>query len=324
MSNLFIQFIFVLTVFCVISQAIADSAAEDTLSHDGCVGAKLEDRVLFHYSFTFQNDTAGPALRRNQQPYYIHMPEVQDTDGMYTHLLGMCENSTRRITFETLEGTDLFPIVQWNSPLFQLNERVVVDLHMHKITIPEEYQIFDALKAANISLALDLIEAHQGINAMDEYGQTPLMIAVSRQYQPVVAALLNTRRPLVDINLVKASGFSALFYAVEKASPGILQALLRRGADPNLAVTQDGSRGNTPLHYACMLEKVKHATLLLEYGANPYLQNEHGQIPYKMIPGDAVVSTKRQYRQIFDEAYKKIEQMQEQELSGAGQTQGEL
>jgi len=136
--------------------------------------------------------------------------------------------------------------------------------------------------------------------------------------------LLNTRRPKVDINQVKANGFSALFYAVEKAAPGILQALLRRGADPNLAVTQDGSLGNTPLHYACLLEKVKHATLLLEYGANPYLQNEHGQTPYKMIPGDAVASTKRHYRQIFDEAYKKIEQMQQQEEAGAGQTQGEL
>lgn len=111
---------------------------------------------------------------------------------------------------------------------------------------------------------------------------------------------------------------------MEKAAPGILQALLRRGADPNLAVTQDGSLGNTPLHYACLLEKVKHATLLLEYGANPYLQNEHGQTPYKMIPGDAVASTKRHYRQIFDEAYKKIEQMQQQEEAGAGQTQGEL
>jgi ankyrin repeat protein len=233
----------------------------------------------------------------------------------------MCANSTRRISFESTKTVDLFPIVQNNSPLYQLDEKVVLDLHVHHVTVAEDYQLFDALKTANISLALELIDEHKGINSMDEYGQTPLMIAVSRQYQPIIAALLNTRRPKVDINLVKASGFSALFYAVEKANSGILQALLRRGADPNMAVTQEGSTGNTPLHYACLLEKVKHATMLLEYGANPYLQNEHGQIAYKMIPGDATASHKRAYRMIFDEAYKKIEQMEQQEGT---QSQGEL
>jgi len=64
MSNLFIQLIFVLTVFCVISQVIAEEVAEDTMTYEGCVGAKLGDRVLFHYSFIFQNDTVGPTLRK--------------------------------------------------------------------------------------------------------------------------------------------------------------------------------------------------------------------------------------------------------------------
>ena len=249
---------------------------------------------------------------------------MDDSDGIYTNLIGMCANSTRRFTYDTTKDVDLFPIVQNNSPLFKLDEKLVLDLHVHHVTVAEDYQLFEALKTANISLALDLIEGHKGINSMDEYGQTPLMIAVSRQYQPIVAALLNTRRPKVDVNLVKANGFSALIYAVEKANPGILQALLRRGADPNMAVTQDGSRGNTPLHYACLLEKVKHATMLLEYGANPYLKNEHGQIPYKMIPGDATTSNKRNFRQVFDEAYKKIEQLEQQGASAHRQGDGEL
>ena len=111
---------------------------------------------------------------------------------------------------------------------------------------------------------------------------------------------------------------------MENASPGILQALLRRGADPNLSVAQEGSKGNTPLHYACLLEKVKHATLLLEYGANPYLRNQHGQLPYTMIPGDATISHKRAYRQIFDEAYAKIEQAEREQEGSAMQGNGEL
>jgi ankyrin repeat protein len=35
------------------------------------------------------------------------------------------------------------------------------------------------------------------------------------------------------------SGFTALFYAVQYASIEIVQALLRRGADPNSAVLQE-------------------------------------------------------------------------------------
>jgi hypothetical protein len=80
------------------------------------------------------------------------------------------------------------------------------------------------------------------------------MISVIEGYPPVFAALLNTYRPTVEVNKVrltfsmvnfnvslliymllkvKSSGFSALIYAVQSAPPGIVQALLRRGADPN-------------------------------------------------------------------------------------------
>lgn len=297
----------IITVFILSVLSLADLSIIDVKSQPECVGAKLGDHVLFHFSMTYQNGSTGPNIKQNQQPYYMQLPEVADEDGIYTSLVGMCDNSTRRLTYSTMLDAQAHPLIQGRSELYTLDETFIIDLHMHKVTIPEDYQIFTALRAANISLVLDLVEQHRGINSMDEYGQTPLMIAVSKQYQPVVAALLNTRRPKVDINLVKANGFSALFYAVEKANPGILQALLRRGADPNLAIVQDGSRGNTPLHYACMLEKVKHAEILLEYGANPFLSNEYGQTPFKMIPPDTVPSIRRQYQSIFEEAHKKIE-----------------
>lgn len=61
-----------------------------------------------------------------------------------------------------------------------------------------------------------------------------------------------------------------------------------------------GSKGNTPLHYACLLERTKHAELLLEYGALPDARNEHGQRPLDLVPRDAVRSTKLYFKRIFD------------------------
>ena len=61
MSTLFIQIILVL---CVLTQVRAETVREDIVTHEACVGAQLGDRVLFHYSFRFQNDTTGPVLRK--------------------------------------------------------------------------------------------------------------------------------------------------------------------------------------------------------------------------------------------------------------------
>jgi len=144
---------------------------------------------------------------------------------------------------------------------------------------------------------------------MDEWGQTPLMLALSRPREllSVVAFLMNTRRPMVDVNLAKASGFTALFYAVEHNLPvEILKALLRRGGDPNMAATSEGSIGNTPLHYACFLEKLKHAEALLEYGANPFATNQHGQNPFQLIPVNMLKSSKLAFQKIFQAAESRL------------------
>ena len=85
----------------------------------------------------------------------------------------------------------------------------------------------------------------------------------------------------------------------------MLQALLRRGADPNVVIFQEGSRGSTPLHFACLLEKFKHAQLLLEYGANPLAMNEYGKTPSQLLPADIVPSLKIQFKRIFDEGVEK-------------------
>jgi len=54
------------------------------------------------------------------------------------------------------------------------------------------------------------------------------------------------------------------------------------------------------LHYACLLEKPKHAEALLEFGANPFAVNEFGLTPLQLLPNDAVRSVKIQFKKVFD------------------------
>lgn len=214
---------------------------------------------------------------------------------------GMCLNSTRRITWDSSKKVNTQPIfVDPALGLKTSTDGIYIDLTVQHITTHDEYQMFSALRGANYSQVLDLIEKHVGVNAVDEWGQTPLMVAVQTNRVDVVAALLNTRLPKADVNAAKPSGYTALFYAIERAGPSIVSALLRRGADPNVALLHEGSKGTTPLHFACMLEKTKLAELLLEYGARPDAKNEHGQVPLQLLPADAVRSSKLFFKKMFE------------------------
>lgn len=55
-----------------------------------------------------------------------------------------------------------------------------------------------------------------GVNAVDMYGTSALMAAVEAgsKMQMVVASLINSWRPSVDVTYTKPSGHSVLFYTV--------------------------------------------------------------------------------------------------------------
>ena len=131
------------------------------------------------------------------------------------------------------------------------------------------------------------------------------MIAVQRENLVIFSALLNTRMPKVNVNLAKASGHNAIFYSVQSSKTTMLNALLQRGANPNVQLLSDESYGNTPLHFACAMEKLKHVELLLEFGANPLAFNMYGQAPLHLLPKDALKSTRMYIVKLFKEAVDK-------------------
>jgi hypothetical protein len=118
----------------------------------------------------------------------------------------MCKNSVRRMKWEDGSLVNLLPLFVKDSivDIADREKGLIIDLTVAQITTADEYQIFSSLREGNMSHVLDLIEQHVGVNAVDEWGQTPLMIAVQMNRVDVVAALLNTRMPKVEINARKS------------------------------------------------------------------------------------------------------------------------
>ena len=126
---------------------------------------------------------------------------------MHQGLKGMCLNGTRKLTFNQTENLDLAPLHIYKASLVDIKGPINCVVTVVHITSQEDYAIFEAFKKQNVTLVLDIIDAHKGINAVDEWGQTTLMTAVGMNHQNIVAALLNARMPRVNVNAAKFVSF---------------------------------------------------------------------------------------------------------------------
>lgn len=291
--------------------AVANSATtvtENVFVPEHCENTAVpDDHVLFKFELEFGDKSLSKENLKSDEFALEHVVLSSDVASVvHQGLTNMCPSYVRRITITDSADADLYPILEHNSERLAGGHEVVLTLTVTHVTGPKDYAIFPALASGNASLVIDLIDEHKGINSRDENAATSLMIATQQGILPIVAALLNTRMPKVNVNLAKPTGYTALFYAVASPKPTILQALLRRGADPNVSLLQPNGRGNTPLHFACLWEKTKFVELLLEYGANPMASNNAGQNPLQLLPADAVRSTKTYIARLFSDAAKKL------------------
>eukprot|EP01041_Mallomonas_annulata_P000184 gene184-317_t len=295
--------VFIVVFPCLVAYVIGSQPiiSDEFVPNDCPRYANPSDHLLIEFRVTQAGMTVGPSYEPPGQLFHILLDQ-SDALPIQRGLKGMCENATRVLKWDSTMNLNLNPLITINGITESEESELIVSLKLHHITDSNDYQIIDAFKTNNISLVLDLITEQKGINALDEWGQTSLMIAVQKEQVEVVAALLNARMPKVMINTQKSSGYTALFYAVELKTPMILKALLRRGADPNVSLLQQGARGNTPLHFACLMEKAEHAAQLLEFGANTQAVNEWGMTPLQMLPGGTVPSIRMKFKKLFEDA----------------------
>jgi ankyrin repeat protein len=130
------------------------------------------------------------------------------------------------------------------------------------------------------------------INIPEIIGRTPLSMAAERSEVEAVATLLKYG---ADPGISSYSQTSALHYAATAKNPECVRLLLEAGVDVDCMTNWD----QTPLHFAAAFTKdVRHAKLLLDYGADPNKRDRDGIVPLSWCaisnnPGVATVLLER-------------------------------
>jgi len=133
-----------------------------------------------------------------------------------------------------------------------------------------------------------LIDHTADLNAEDFYGETPFFKAVKYSYFEAVNLLIDLgknrlrRHETPTGNLTDRA--SELFCAV---STGDLRRVKQLLADGNDDVDEaDAEFGRSPLHEAVEQGHLQIVKMLIDHGANVFVQNNHGRIPRDFLPSN--------------------------------------
>ncbi|PSN51165.1 hypothetical protein C0J52_06081, partial [Blattella germanica] len=185
----------------------------------------------------------------------------------------------------------------------------------------EQGALAEDIKCSNLENEMKLTKSGQNPNIKDEYGNSVVHLAVNFHLVRTVDLLLNFE---CDFDGINREGETPLLTAVKLGNKELAIKLLKDGANPN---AKDGY-GNTPMHYAAVMNLVKVVDCLLElkcdidstnrggetpllkaiereneeiaitllkHGANPNAKDEYGRTPMHYAAHGANPNTKNEY-----------------------------
>jgi len=139
-----------------------------------------------------------------------------------------------------------------------------------------------AAHCGDIRVVRALLVAGADINARTKGNVTPLMNSVNMACgKPEIT--LSLIQSGADVNVADSNGETALWIATTESSPEVMEALLRKGADPDVQSKSLGFTGDTPLHMAASNGLREPVELLLRYGAKATIRNARGQTALDVV-----------------------------------------
>lgn len=122
----------------------------------------------------------------------------------------------------------------------------------------------------DLQLVKLLISSGAKANEKYAYGDTPFLLAIQAQSNPIAEYLLPLTK---DVGHISKQGISALHFCASYDNVSMIRKILARGVNINSTITG----GVTALMNACQHYRVKAARVLLEHGALTQIINEYGE-----------------------------------------------
>ncbi|XP_046462731.1 uncharacterized protein LOC124208913 [Daphnia pulex] len=173
--------------------------------------------------------------------------------------------------------------------------------------------LFWAIRANKVEKVKILLERGADPTKLNNEGLTPFQVAVTQNKHSEILDLLLEDED-VDINDGGISGYTLLHWAMATSNVTVVDFLLSRGANPNVAgqngatplhmaaycadktdvldlilktkqvdINRRDKNGQTALHYAVRGYRVDNVGYLLENGANPAIRDENGYTPVHLV-----------------------------------------
>lgn len=133
--------------------------------------------------------------------------------------------------------------------------------------------VHDAARSGDVNKISELIDDGVSINALDDKGETPLIIAILESRFSVVDIIIEHG---ADIRARNRGGFTALHAASYVGNSAIARKLLDKGADVN---DQDNKAGVTALSVAAEEGYSGVAQVLIDFGAKLEASERNGYTP---------------------------------------------